>query len=76
MEDKIPDITNLATKTIFNTKINEVKAEIPRRSGLATTSAVTAVQNKISNVSNLVKKTDHDTKVNEIEKTFSNKDRF
>ena len=23
-EDKIPDITNLATKTILNTKINEV----------------------------------------------------
>ena len=29
MEDKIPDITNLATKTILNTKINEVKADMP-----------------------------------------------
>ena len=29
IEDKIPDITNLATKTILNGKINEVKAEIP-----------------------------------------------
>ena len=27
VEDKIPDITNLAAKTIFNTKINEVKTE-------------------------------------------------
>ena len=39
IEDKIPDITNLATKTILNTKINEVKAEIPSISG----SALTAV---------------------------------
>ena len=28
IEDKMPDITNLATKTAFNTKINEVKGEI------------------------------------------------
>ena len=28
-EDKIPDIINVATKTTFNAKINEVKAEIP-----------------------------------------------
>ena len=29
IEDKIPDITNLATNTILNAKINEVKNEIP-----------------------------------------------
>ena len=29
IEDKIPDITNLATKTVLNIKINEVKTEIP-----------------------------------------------
>ena len=29
IEDKIPDITNLATKTSLNAKINEVKCEIP-----------------------------------------------
>ena len=28
IENKIPDITNLATKTNFNTKINQVKGEI------------------------------------------------
>ena len=50
------DITNLATKTIINTKINKVKDEIPSISGLAATSALTAVENKIPNVSNLVKK--------------------
>ena len=56
IEDKIPDITNLATKTTLNAKINEVKGEIPNITNLATTSALTAVENKIPSVSNLVKK--------------------
>ena len=34
IEDKIPDITNLATKTSLNTKINEVKNNIPNMTGL------------------------------------------
>ena len=45
IEHKIPDITNLATKTILNKKINEVKTEISSISGLAKTSALTAVEN-------------------------------
>ena len=64
IEDKIPDISNLATKAIPNTKTNEAKTEIPSVSDLATTSALTAVENKIPNVSNLVKTTDYGTKVN------------
>ena len=68
IEDKIPDITNLAAKTILNTKINEAKTEILSISGLATTSALSAVENKIPNVS---KKPDYDTKVNEIEKKIT-----
>ena len=71
MEDKIPDITNLGTKTIFNTKISEVKTEISSISGLATTSVLGAVENKIPNVSNLVKTADYDTKINEIEKKIT-----
>ena len=35
---------------------------------LATTTALTAVENKIPNVNNLVKKTDYNTKINEIVK--------
>ena len=46
IEDKIPDITNLAIKTILQTKINQVKAQIPSISGLATTSALTTVEIK------------------------------
>ena len=37
IEDKIPDVSNLATKNILITKINEVKNEIPSITGLATT---------------------------------------
>ena len=45
-EDKIPDITNLFTKTNLNAKINEVKGEIPSITSLDTT----------ADFSNLVKK--------------------
>ena len=43
IEDKIHDITNLATKTTLNAKINEVKGEISNITNLATTAALTAV---------------------------------
>ena len=78
VEDKIPGITNLATKSTFHSKINEVKREILKITNLATTSALTAVENKIPSVSNLVKKTDYNTKINEIEKkiTDHNHDKY
>ena len=56
IEDKIPDITNLATNTTLNAKITEVKNEIPNITNLATTTVPNAVENEILNVSNLVKK--------------------
>ena len=71
IEDKIPDISNLANKTILNTKINEVKNEIPSITGLATTSALAVVENKIPSISNLVKKTDYNRKITEIEKNLT-----
>ena len=64
--DKIPDITNLSTKTTLNAKINEVKGERPSITKLATTAALTTVENKVPNVSNLVKKTDQETKIRDI----------
>ena len=67
IEDKIPDITNLATNASRNPKINEVEDAIPRNNKLATTTALAAVENKVPNVSNLVKKTDYNTKISEIE---------
>ena len=77
VEDKIPDIINLATNTAFSTKMNEVKNKMPSIKNLAATSALNAnipnitnlatttviiVENKILNVSNLVKKIYRNTK--------------
>ena len=44
---KIPSITNLATTTAFNAKINEAKTKIPNITNLATTTtALAAVEKK------------------------------
>ena len=74
IEDKIPDITNLATNASLNAKINEineVKGEILSITNLTTTTALTTVENKTPNVSNLVKKTDYTTNIFEIEKKIT-----
>ena len=59
--DKIPDITDLATNTTLNDKINKVKNEIPTITNLATTAALKAkmskAKNKIPNVTNLATNT-------------------
>ena len=67
IKDKIPDITNLATKTTLSAKINEAKNKIPNFTNLTTTTALTAVENEIPDVSNLAKKIYHNTKISEIE---------
>ena len=41
IEDKIPDITKLATNASLNVKMNEVKGKIPSFTNLATTAALT-----------------------------------
>ena len=56
IEDKIPDMTNLATNTNLNAKINEIRNKIPRITYLSTTAALTTVENKMPNVSDLFKK--------------------
>ena len=52
VEDKIPDITNLATNTTLNAKISEFKNEIPSITNLATTAAfkINEIKNKITNL--------------------------
>ena len=47
IEDKIPDITNLATYTTVNAKINKVKKKIPSITNLATTAALNAKINEV-----------------------------
>ena len=57
IEDKIPDITKVATNTTLNAKINEIKNEIPSIINLAATAAFNAkineVKNKIPNITNV-----------------------
>ena len=57
----------MVKKTNFNVKVAEIEGKIPITSGLATNSALTAVENKIPDASSLVKKTDYNTKISEIE---------
>ena len=49
-----------------------VEYKISSITGLATTSALTAVENKIPDVNNLVSKTDYNTKISEIEGKINN----
>ena len=56
-ENKISDadrknltLVDLLKKTDYNTKISEIEGKIPSISGLATTAALTAVENKISDL--------------------------
>ena len=61
----MPSITNLATATSLNTKINKVKNKASNITNLGRTPPLTTVENKISNASSLVKKTDYNTKISE-----------
>ena len=61
IEDKIPDTSNLATKTALTT----VKNKIPDISNLATETALTTVENKIADTNSLV--SDYNTKITGIE---------
>ena len=68
LENKIPDMSNLAKKT----KLTELENKIPDISNLATKTALTNVENKIPCVSNLVKKIDYNTKITDIENELNN----
>ena len=78
IEDKIPYITNFATKAALNAKIKEVQGEIPDITNLTTTTSLTAAENELPSVSNLVKKTEYNTTLDEIGKkiTDHNQDKY
>ena len=48
-------LVDLLRKTDYNAKIIEIEGKIPSITGLATTAALTAVENKTPDVNNLVK---------------------
>ena len=74
IDKKIPDVSDLVKKTNFNAKIIKVEGKIPNITGLATSSALTAVENEIPDVNSLIKKTDYDTKIFDIEKKITDHD--
>ena len=74
VDKKIPDVSDLVKKTDFSAKITEAEGKIPSITGLATSSALTAVENKIPDVSSLIKRTDYDTKISDIEKKITDHD--
>ena len=76
IEDKMPDITNIATKNNLDAKTEESKGEIPSVTNLATKTALNAIENEIPIFSNLVKNTDYNTKINEIEMKITDHDHF
>ena len=78
LEKKIPNTSNLATKTELTTVenkipdisnlatktlVNKVENKIPDISNLATKAALTTVEDKIPDISNLVKKSGYNTKI-------------
>ena len=56
LEKKTPNTCVLAKKLDDNSKSSKIENKIPRIDGLATTYAMSVVENKISDVNNLVKK--------------------
>ena len=73
LEKKIPDNGGLLKKADYNAKITEIEGKIPSITGLATTAALTVVENLTPNVGNLVKKTDYDAKIVDIESKYITK---
>ena len=69
-ENKILDITNLATNTTLNTKINEVKGKLTSITEVATIAALTIVENEIPNISDLVKKADYEARIKDIKDKY------
>ena len=75
LEKKIPDTNDLAKTTDLNAKITEIENKILSITGLATNSALRAVENKIPSVSGqIMKKTNYDTKISDIEKKTTDHD--
>ena len=52
VENKIPNVSNFATKSDVSNSVSEVEKKIPSVANLATKEELTAVENKIPNVSN------------------------
>ena len=69
---KVPDTSGRVEKTDYNAKTIQIEDKRPSIKGLATTSALKAVEKKTPNANDLVKKTDYAAKISDIEtKSFT-----
>ena len=64
------DTIGLVKRTDYNAKNKDIEDKVPDNTNLATTVALTAVEDKIPNTGDLVKKADYDTKMSEIDKNI------
>ena len=62
LENKIPNICHLATKTA----LTSVENKIPDITNLATKTALTNLSNTVPDISTLIKKSDYDTKLKKL----------
>ena len=69
-DKNIPDTSGIVKKTDYNNRITDIERKIPSITGLATTAALTAVENEIPDDSNFVKKTDHDAEISDIKSEY------
>ena len=72
LENIIPDISNLATKTALTT----VENKIPDISNFATKTALTNLSNTVPDINTLIKKSDYDTKIEKIESKYVSNTEF
>ena len=71
MENKVPNTSGLVEKLNHNAKVTEMENKTASISGLATNTALTAVESKIPNISSLVKNNNYNTKITETEKELA-----
>ena len=64
------DTIGLVKRTDYNAENKDIEDKVPDNTNLATTAALTAVEDKIPNTGDLVKKADYDTKMSEIDKNI------
>ena len=68
---------SVVKKDVYNANIKNSEDKIPDITNLATTTALTTVENKMSDVSNLVNKNDYNRKSSKIKKnTDHNHDKY
>ena len=64
------DTIRLVKRTDYNARNKDIEDKVPDNTNLATTAALTAVEDKIPHTGDLVKKADYDTKMSEIDKNI------